>query len=382
MVRPPSRPIRLVAVFSSPAPYTTPVLNELAKRLHLTVFYLAAQDSVSRFHDSFGVAPKFDHSVHWARRFDLPSVDLQTELSGGIARKLSRLRPDAVLLSSWKPVVLEPLLWSRWSGSAAIMWAESTPFSGLLRGFASRGLRRTVARTFDAYVSNGSQATQYLLELGVPRDRVVTSTLPAATGPSAPVPTRTSRRDGVRFLFVGRLVPRKRPLELIESFCAVRDALPGATLTIVGGGDLEIDVRAASARTDGVCFVGHREGEALATLYAQSDILVLPALREVWGVVVNEALAHGLFVVATDQVGSAYDLLDRETGVMLPACDLDRLTPALIEAGASVDVSEAARLRRAASVSGCTPERFAADIHRAVELGTRTRATRWRRRDR
>jgi glycosyltransferase involved in cell wall biosynthesis len=370
--------VKLVAILDSPAPYTTPVLNALAERVDLHVVYLSAEDRVSRFADSMGVDPAFDYSVHGARRLDVPSVDFHLELTLGMSRRLSALEPDAILLVSWKPAVAEPLAWSRWSGTAAVMWAESTPFSGLLRGPASTFLRRTLTRAFDGYVSNGSQATRYLEDLGVPPGRIVTSRLPAAGSPPTTVRTRPPEGDGVGFLFVGRLLAQKRPLELIEAFAAVRGELPDATLTVVGAGELEGEVGEAAARVPGIHYFGHLEGAELAAVYARSDILVLPALREVWGVVVNEALAHGLFVVTTDQVGSAYDLLDRDTGVVLPAEDFSTVAPALVEAGRTVDFGDAARQRRASAVASCTPDAFATDIARAVELAVQVRSGRRR----
>jgi len=370
--------MKLVAIFDSPAPYTTPVLNALATQLDLHCIYLADKDQVGRFDDSWGVEPDFEHTVSWVKRFDLPSVDFQVEFSLGVARLLRALEPDAVLLVSWKPAVVEPLLWSRWSGAAAVMWAESTSFSGLLREPVSTRIRRWMTRAFDGYVSNGSQATSYLRELGVPPDRIVTSILPAGRAPRT-TDRAESAPPGVRFLFVGRLVPRKRPLELIAAFETVRAAVPDATLTVVGGGELEPEVSEAARRVPGVEYLGHKEGAELAAVYSRSDILVLPALREVWGVVVNEAVSHGLYVIATDQVGSAYDLLDDETGLVIGANDLGRLAPSLIEAAGSVDFSNAGRRRRASVMTRCTPERFATDITRAVEAALRVRAERRRR---
>lgn len=371
--------MRLVSIFDSPAPYTTPVLNALAEHVDLHVVYLSPEDRVSRFVDSLGVAPAFEHSYYWAKRLDIPSIDLQLEVSFGVARIVRKLHPDALLLVSWKPSVLEPLLWTRWSGTAAVMWAESTKFSGLLRGAASNRLRRWMTHAVDGYVTNGSQATAYLSDLGIPHNRIVTSCLPAGREPATTDRASASDADAVRFLFVGRLVPRKRPLELIEAFGRVRGALPHATLTIVGAGEIESEVREAADRVPGVVYVGRREGDALARVYETSDVLVLPALREVWGVVVNEALSHGLFVVTTDEVGSAHDLLDEETGLMLPGADLDALAPSLIEIGRTLDVSDAARRRRARATARCTPRRFADDIASAVDIALDVRATRPRR---
>lgn len=370
--------MKLVSVHPSPAPYTTPVLNALAKRLDLHAFYFSGEDRVSRFADSWGAKPEFDHSVVRSRRLEIRPVRVQAQLSLGLARRLGRLRPDVVLVVSWQPTSLEPLLWTRWSGSAAVMWSESTEFSGVLRGSVSSLVRRWMLGMCDGYVTSGTQAARYLESLGVPGERVVASRLPAPRAPTTTARLEPASGEDVRFLFVGRLVPSKRPLEAIEAFRAVRAAVPAARLTVVGGGELEDAVRDAVRSAPGVEYVGWREGEELASLYATSDVLVMPAVREVWGVVVNEALAHGLYVVATDQVGSAFDLLDDENGTIVPAGDLDRLAPSLVEAARTVDRSDEARRRRAAATASCTPERLAADIHRAAELAVGVRRTRWR----
>ena len=370
--------VKLISILGSPAPYTTPILNALARHVDLHCIYLASEDHVSRFVDTWGVSPEFDHSVYWARRLDVPSIDLHVELSLGLSRRLRRLEPDAILLVSWNPTGFEPLLWSRWSGSAAVMWSESTRFSGLLRESLSTRARQLLARTFDSYVTNGSQAAAYLEELGVSPSRIVASLLPAGRAASTTARTQPPAHGEVRFLFVGRLLSQKRPLELIDAFAAVRDVASNASLTIVGTGELEQDVRDAAPQVPGVRYLGYREGPDLAALYAESDVLVLPAVREVWGVVVNEALSHGLFVVTTDQVGSAYDLLDDETGLVLPAENVAALAPALIATARTLDLSDAARERRADAVASTTPGRFAADIVRAADIGLRVRADRWR----
>ena len=59
--------------------------------------------------------------------------------------------------------------------------------------------------------------------------------------------------------------------------------------------------------------------------------------------------------------------------MMLPANDLERLAPALIETARTLDVGDAARRSRALTVTDCTPDRFASDICRAAELAVRLR---------
>ncbi len=96
-------------------------------------------------------------------------------------------------------------------------------------------------------------------------------------------------------------------------------------------------------------------------------MLVIPSVREVWGLVVNEALAAGLFVVATDQVASAVDLLDEGSGLIIPADDPGLLMDAMRFAG-GVGQSAVERAARTARIRDCTRRSFAADLNRAIAL--------------
>jgi len=170
-----------------------------------------------------------------------------------------------------------------------------------------------------------------------------------------------------RFLFVGRLVPRKRPLDVVAAFRLASDIAPDTTLTIVGDGPLRATVEAAIADLGDRVRMTHRlEGAALSAVFSAADILVVPSEREVWGLVVNEGLYAGLYVIATDQVGSAFDLLRPGIGAIVPTADVSSLAAAMKAAVHDVDRSPAARLVRAKSVQDCTPRAFAGAILEAA----------------
>ncbi len=369
--------MKIACISLSPMPYNTPILNALAQQADVHAIYLCKEDRINRFTDVWGVEPVYEHSFFPSKSLHSERTDLHVQVSLGTSQRLAKLRPDVVVVVSWKPVVIEPLLWTRWWGRGAVMWSESTSFSGLLRGRVSTELRRAIVRNVDHFVTNGSCATGYLELLGVPQERIVTSCLPGGQG-SPVAEMAPGGSTGARFLYVGRLIPRKRPLELIRAFERVHRDVPGSTLTVVGQGELEAEVREAAERAEGVSYVGFAEGDELAARYAAADVLVLPALREVWGLVVNEALAHGLYVIATDEVGAAYDLLSERSGTMVPAQSLDELALVMTHTARTLDVSEAARRLRAADVADCTPEQFAADIYEAAELAAERRRSRVR----
>jgi glycosyltransferase involved in cell wall biosynthesis len=368
--------MRVVYLATAPLPYDTPILNELSRRVDLHVVYLGQSHAMSSFVDDFGILPEFSWSTHRSVSVRLPGLDFWTQVTIGLTGKLQRLRPDVVMSKSWNPFILEALAWKTVRRRSFLMWSESSRSSGLLRGRVSQLLRRAVLRSSDRIVTIGSQATAWLTEdLGVPAAKVTTSCLPsgfADTARSQGRYRRIGRFDAAapRFLFVGRLVALKQLPRLLDAFAMVRADHPGATLTVVGDGPMraELEERAGS----GVTFAGWAEGEALSRTLQEHDVLVLPSEREVWGLVVNEALAHGLYVIATDAVGSAHDLLATPgVGARVPVHDTVALGTAMSAAVEAQQHSDDERRVRSESMAVCSAERFAADLYEAAELAVR-----------
>lgn len=131
------------------------------------------------------------------------------------------------------------------------------------------------------------------------------------------------RRGAPLYLAVGGIEARKNSLRLLEAFIRVRDELPQAQLAIAGGASLldhSETWRAFHALAESVGLAAGRDlvltGPLLdvdmAPLLRCADALVMPSLREGFGLVVLEALACGTPVVAAD-VGAVRDMLDADT---------------------------------------------------------------------
>jgi glycosyltransferase involved in cell wall biosynthesis len=363
--------MKLVCVSNNPFPYHTPILNELNRLVDLHVVYMAGGHPLESFKDDWGTTPEYPYSYHWSRAIKGQRSDFRTQISVGISYQLSKLMPDVILFSSWGPLVWEPLMWKTIARRKAVMWAESTRFSGQFRGGLSNKLRSAVLSSTDAFVANGSQASLFLNDLGVPSKRVVSSCLPSPMTNASRKGTvlKPFDKDAPRLLFVGRFIARKRPVQVVDAFSSVLERIPGASLAMVGDGPLLSDVRTAASKLgDRVELIGRLEGNDLAKQYLQSDILVVPSVREVWGLVVNEALAHGLFVIATDEVGAAHDLLSEDTGMIVPADEPHRLSTAMIDAVVNLTKNRPSRPHPPLCVDDCTPARFAASIETAAHL--------------
>ena len=133
-------------------------------------------------------------------------------------------------------------------------------------------------------------------------------------------------------LYSGRLVRDKRVDLLIDAFGAIAAQRPEWDLLIVGDGPLrdELQRRVPAAVRRRVVWTGFLEGRQLASAYHASDVLLLPSDQENWAVVVQEAMAAGLVVIASDVVGAAHELVaDGVSGRIFLRGDCDSLRQSL-----------------------------------------------------
>jgi glycosyltransferase involved in cell wall biosynthesis len=139
-----------------------------------------------------------------------------------------------------------------------------------------------------------------------------------------------------RLLFVGRLAAQKNLPLLLRALVGISQRFE---TTLVGDGELEAKLRelAASLDLQNIRFHGRADGEELRDLYRNADIFVLPSEREGMPLVLLEALAMGLPVVATDIPGSRDVINDGINGVLVPPDDAPALRKALLSVASDLD---------------------------------------------
>lgn len=134
--------------------------------------------------------------------------------------------------------------------------------------------------------------------------------------------------NAVVFVYVGRLENYKGLDLLLKSFKSVDGE--NRRLLIVGDGSMRERVKRAAADESHIVYLGGKDFVGVIESLAVSDIAVLPSTFESWGLVVNEAMAAGLPVIASDRVGCVDDLvLDQKTGIVFPSGELNHLVNAM-----------------------------------------------------
>lgn len=194
-----------------------------------------------------------------------------------------------------KPVV--------WSPRGAIL--EAYEWSGAPR----KRLKRIWEWCCNALMRHGqviahvtSENEQQAVEARVPRAKAVI--VPNGVDVPGILPTREWQPDSrLRLLFLGRISPKKGIENLLRAVRELDD--PNITLTIYGTGpkNYEASVKQLAYelnfREGILTFAGHVDGEAKSRAFLSADVCVVPSFSENFCIVVAEALAHGLPVIAS-----------------------------------------------------------------------------------
>jgi glycosyltransferase involved in cell wall biosynthesis len=129
---------------------------------------------------------------------------------------------------------------------------------------------------------------------------------------AAPSPARETRPT---IVFCGRMVPYKRPADVVEAVRIAQSRLPGLQAWMIGGGpDLE---RLRSRAPEGVVYFGRVDEATKIRLMSRAHAHVATSIREGWGLVVSEAAALGTRTIAYDTPGLR-DSTTAAGGVLVP----------------------------------------------------------------
>ncbi len=154
--------------------------------------------------------------------------------------------------------------------------------------------------------------------------------------------------DAFVCLFAGKLVPKKRPLDLVRA--VARSGPADVRVLVAGDGELRAPLE-REARELGVPLhlAGFMNQSEIPDAYGAADVLVLPSdAGETWGLVVNEAMASGLPVLVSRAAGCSVDLVvEGRTGHAFDCGDVDTLARRI--AALAADRSAALAMGEAAS---------------------------------
>ena len=116
-------------------------------------------------------------------------------------------------------------------------------------------------------------------------------------------------------VFIGRLKKAKLPHHALQAFSIIKREIPDAKMWIIGDGYLRKKLE--SLKSKDVTFFGHVSNEKKYELLSRAHIILVPAVREGWGLIVTEANAMGTPAIGYDVHGLRDSIRHDETGITI-----------------------------------------------------------------
>ncbi|MBC5773488.1 glycosyltransferase family 4 protein [Pontibacter sp. KCTC 32443] len=345
---------KLAIITSHPIQYNAPLFRLLAQdnSFAVRVFYTLGRES-SDFTD-----PGFKKTISW----DIPllegydymfvkntAVNPSTTKFNGIVNptitnEIESFGATHILVYGWSFNSHLKIIWHFYNKAKIIFRGDSTlldekpGFKTLMR----RAFLTLVYKHIDVALYVGENNKQYFQKHGVPNRKLLYA--PHAidndrfSSSEHDIKAAELRRelkiDANRkvFLFTGKFECKKNPKLLINAFKKLNH--PETFLLMIGNGALEDELKQLAQESSNIKFLPFQNQSMMPIVYRLGDVLVLPSQGpgETWGLCLNEAMASGLAVVASNKVGGAKDLIDEcNNGYIFETDNLNQLIVILDE---------------------------------------------------
>ena len=322
---------RVLFVTNYPSPYRVAFFDLLGSELDVTILYA---DRIEK---------KLHRNAQWfvEGNGNCQVVQLEKRLLSvkgrdlcvDVLQWLNQSWDHIVLCGYSSPTVLLAMGYLRCRGIP--FWMEVD--GGLIR--KERKLvylaKRFLVSGASGWLSTGKATSEYLVHYGAIRDRIkeypfsslhTSDILPAVVPPEEK--QRLRRELGIdgehMVLSIGQFIHRKGFDILLKAAAQLK---PGVRIYIVGGEPTEEYLRLSSELgITNVEFVGFMKKEQLVKYYKASDMFVLPTREDIWGLVINEAMAYGLPGITTEKCVAGLELVENGVhGYIVPVADHEML---------------------------------------------------------
>ncbi len=347
---------KLVIVVPHPIQYMVPFFKRLAKHqnISLKVFYCWDFGVQTTFDDQFDREIKWDIPLlegydyeflpNWSPK---PSSSFFGQINPSIIKKIIVDRYDVVLVHGYAIFTNWLTFLGAWISGTPIFFrgeAQLLRHRSPVRQFLKNLILRPLFCLFSAFLAVGTKNFEYYRYYGVPKEKIFL--VPYVTNEDFFLEKATKKgkcrqmlrkklniaEDAVVILYVGKIFGEKGPgaFDLLKAFEKISKNKK-AFLVFVGEGKekLILERYCQEKEIKNAFLVGFKNQKELPGYYSIADILVLPSYTEQWGIVINEAMYFGNVIIASDQVGAAYDLVREDNGFIFPAGSIKVLSEKL-----------------------------------------------------
>jgi glycosyltransferase involved in cell wall biosynthesis len=311
---------RVLLISNVPQPYRIPLFNELNRKfkekdIEFKIVFAAKGYKRRRFNLDF-TEMEFDYEILNSPKINFGNIERTFFTYAGINRLISRYKPDKIIVLGFSIATIKIWLRSFFHKIEYIIWSGAIDFPGRLDSFLRKFERKLLISRASAYVAYGSKAKEYLVKMGAPAEKIFIAINTIDTkffnDETSKIKSLLRKTEQTHFIYIGYLVPRKNVNKLIEVIELVAQSRNDFVLDILGDGSERDDLEKMTARkrlSEVIKFHGFIQKANLPEFLASSACFLFQTDFDVWGLVVNEAMASGVPVLSSINAGATYDLI-------------------------------------------------------------------------
>lgn len=320
--------MEILFITNLPSPYRVDFFNELGKMVDLTVCY-ERKSSSERDEKWINQSKRTYKEIYAVSK----NIGVDRSIGLGITKELKRKYDHVIITGFSSPSVILAILYCQIHNIPYIMEDDG----GLVNphGEKHKLVKKMLLRKVFAYFTTTDENIYTMNQLGV-KENIIFK-YPFSSVMSKDIEDGILKKKNVNqirqllnmkekkiILAVGQFIDRKGFDILLKAFAGMPS---DCGLYFVGGKPTEqyLDI-VKKKDIKNVHFIGFKRKDELKEYYAAADIFVHPTREDIWGLVVNEAMAAGLPVITTNRCGAGLELIrNNENGFLVEVEDAENL---------------------------------------------------------
>lgn len=299
---------KVAIVTTHPIQYYAPVFTLLSEKTELFVFYTNRK--------------MFDKGFRQNIQWDVPLLEgyKYAFAHRNLINKLIAFRPDCIIVYGW-PHMSHLSVLSYFKGKVQILFrGDSTLLNtqNILKSKCRSIALSLIYKQIDKALYVGQNNKAYFVRYGLKQEQLIFA--PHAIDNkrfSSPIKSNIRelmhlKSNDILVLYAGKFIPVKNPQLLLKAFIEL--SMPNVHLLFTGDGLLKNSLQTIGRHCRNVHFLPFQNQSKMPAIYQACDLFCLPSNSESWGLAINEAMAAGKAILASDKVGAAADLVQAENG--------------------------------------------------------------------
>lgn len=304
--------LKILFITNIPSPYRVDFFNELGKYCELTVLF--EKESSSERDDLWKKYKFINFTGIFLKGF---SVGVATSICFSVTDYLKQKCYDKIICANFTSP----------TGLLAIRYMKKHNVEYYLEcdgGFAKEGkgikerIKKFSITGAKGYFSTGEECDKYYLAYGAKKEKIIRYPFssifekeilkePVSREEKANLRKELGIDDNFTILAVGQFIYRKGFDVLLKSAASIKQR---CNIVFVGGNPTEeyLEIK-NSLCLNNIYFEGFKNKEELSKYFKASDLFVLPTREDIWGLVINEAIAYGLPIITTNKCVAGLELV-------------------------------------------------------------------------